>query len=425
METKKEELHDEMEKLHAEMEKMPDQMKQFTIGMRALYAQAAVGGSKDPIIVKFRELRDATRKDAIVYRDKILPISNDFMANLYEYCDYYQALEYEEWAESLDDIVEEVGEHKDLCVLLINLLDNLIVPLKKREDEAKKLGPEFKNLRKKYKENARELENSSNNNSKIGGSLAAIGLAVAGVTAAVFNAGVVPIVVSAVVVVSAVAALRRFRNIISSKHSKEQMASAVAFTEQANVLDLATLCLSETLIPALKNFLNGLNTAVEVFSTLEAELIMLLRRGETAGENPKRFHYNMMKIQTESIKKDCKAFLAVLPDIRTDLAAMPTDDMDNNYVDKWLESQMEEIKEEMFADFKALYAFVAGSLSVQERKDEAKELFPFKNLKKKYMENARELENESNNKAKREDEEKILFPFKNLKKRMENARERK
>ena len=72
--------------------------------------------------------------------------------------------------------------------------------------------------------------------------------------------------------------------------------------KKARVNDLATLCISETLIPSLKNFLAGLTTAAGVFSALETELTKLLRRGEMAGDDPKQLHYAMMKKQSENIQ---------------------------------------------------------------------------------------------------------------------------
>ena len=63
--------------------------------MRALYAQKAVGGDQKEV-KEFRQIRDSTRKDAIVYRDSILPLSKIFMINLSEYCDYYQVENQEE-----------------------------------------------------------------------------------------------------------------------------------------------------------------------------------------------------------------------------------------------------------------------------------------------------------------------------------------
>jgi len=349
-------METKMKELHAEMVKMPDQMKQFTIGMRAMYAGKAVSEQdNDPDLKQFREIRDDTRKDAIVYRDLILPKSKDFMVNLSEYCYYYQALEYEEWAESLDDIVQEVREHKDMCVLLLNLLKNLIVPLKKREDKAETLSPTFENLKKKYLEKSEEMKGKGHTNTAVS-TLAAWGLAVGGVALTVATAGV------GALVVGAVATLGSVGNAFYVKYSKEQIAKSVAFAEQAKVLDLAILCLSKTLIPALKNFVEGLNTAAGVFSLLETELVQLQRRGEKAVEDPKKLHYRMMKKHTETIQKDCKAFLVVLPNIETDLAALPTDNMDKNYVDEWLEKQMKEIKKSMFNDFKAICAKVTGSM---------------------------------------------------------------
>jgi len=338
-----------MKDLHAQMAEMPEQMKQFTVGMRALYAQKAVGGDQKEV-KEFRQIRDSTRKDAIVYRDSILPLSKIFMINLSEYCDYYQALDFDDWSDNLEEIIKEVRSHKDICVLLINLLEKLIVPIKKREDEARKLSPTFENLKKKYEEKAKQLEERGASSARIASYLSAFGLAVLGLG---LTSGVGAVIAAfAGIGTTGVA-------ILGKQASAENMAKACAFTEQARVNDLATLCISETLIPALKNFLAGLTTAAGVFSALETELTKLLRRGEMAGDDPKQLHYAMMKKQSENIQADCRAFLAVLPDVKTDLAAIPTENTDNNYVDQWLEGQLRNIKTEMFADFKSLYTRIS------------------------------------------------------------------
>ena len=45
------------------------------------------------------------------------------------------------------------------------------------------------------------------------------------------------------------------------------------------------------------------------------------------------------------MKSSCQGFYAILPAVRTDFEAIPTEGTDQNYVDKWLEKQKKIITE--------------------------------------------------------------------------------
>jgi hypothetical protein len=53
-------------------------------------------------------VRDATRRDAVVYSTKVLPLANMVVTNISQYFDNYLTLEHSEWLESLEDIIDEV-----------------------------------------------------------------------------------------------------------------------------------------------------------------------------------------------------------------------------------------------------------------------------------------------------------------------------
>lgn len=52
-----------------------------------------------------------------------------------------------------------------------------------------------------------------------------------------------------------------------------------------------------------------------------------------------------MNKEAKDMKSICQVFYAVLPDVRTDFLAIPTEGTDQNYVDKWLEQQKKTIQE--------------------------------------------------------------------------------
>ena len=83
-----------------QLRSMPVDIRIFSMSTRALYSNVAVGTNTAPA-EKFRELRDKTRNDAIVYLNGLFPLSVTFVASVSEYFEYYEALEYEEWCEIL------------------------------------------------------------------------------------------------------------------------------------------------------------------------------------------------------------------------------------------------------------------------------------------------------------------------------------
>ena len=131
--------------LKTHLHEMPTNMHLFSLSMRSLYADQAVGTSTKAA-QKFRQLRDGTRQHAMVYLKCILPITTKFVMVLKDYFATYDALSYEEWCELLPDILEETTSHKELAHTVVKMHEDVIVPLKKREDEAKIIMTEFKSL---------------------------------------------------------------------------------------------------------------------------------------------------------------------------------------------------------------------------------------------------------------------------------------
>ena len=246
------------------LQEMPKAMNGFSLAMRSLYAENAVG-SNENAAKKFRKLRDDTRNDAMVYLRGILPLSTKFVASISEYFEYYEALDYEEWSENLKDILEEVVGYRQLCEALVKMHEEVMVPLKQRQDQAKLVMKEFQELTKEFEKKQAELESKASTKQDW-----ALGLAF------------VP-----------------FVNVIASpillSSADEDLADAVAKGAEARVQEAASFTVSHTLIPALQCFIEGLSAAAGFFSVMEQELTKLEGKAGKSLENPKKLHYKIMK----------------------------------------------------------------------------------------------------------------------------------
>ncbi|XP_015768155.1 PREDICTED: uncharacterized protein LOC107346827 isoform X1 [Acropora digitifera] len=304
----------EVKTLDENLKDMAVDMRLFSLTLRSLYVLNAVGTNEQPA-KEFRRLRDDTRNDAMVYLKCILPVSTKFVSSISEYFEYYDALNYEEWCEMLPDILQETTGYKELCGTVLQMHEDILVPLKKRKDEALLLVTKFKDLKEEYERKIRELEQTAETKRSWA-----------------FGLLWIP-----------------FVNVIASPllgaSADSDMAKAVAKGQQAKIQEAASMAVSKALIPALENFINGIKKAAGFFSVMEQELMKFENKASNAVDDPKKLHYMVMKKEARDMKSTCQIFYAVLPDVRTDFLAIPTEGTDQNYVDQWLEKQEKTIRE--------------------------------------------------------------------------------
>ena len=309
-----ERTRNEVKNLGEQLKEMSVDMRIFSLTMRSLYAENAVGTDHE-LASRFRALRDDTRNDAMVYLKGILPVSTKFVASISEYFEYYEALDYDEWCEMLPDVLEETTGYKQLCETLLKMHEDILVPLKRRKDEANILVTEFKDLKKEYENQKKALEAAAA--SKRGWAIALCFVPFVNVIATPLLAG----------------------------SADSDLAKAVAKSKQAEIFGSASITVSECLIPALEHFIDGIRKAAGFFSVMEQELKKFEGKAEKAQTNPKRLYYKVMNKEAKDMKSICQMFYAVLPDVRTDFLAIPDQGTDQNYVDRWLEGQMKTIEE--------------------------------------------------------------------------------
>ena len=298
--------------LKENLREMPENMHIFSLSMRALYTDKAVGTSTNAAR-KFRKLRDDTRNDAMVYLKCILPVTTKFVMSIKEYFANYDALSYEEWCEMLPDILEETTKYKELAQTVKGMYEGMMVSLKKREDQAKLVMTSLKDLQLEYEKQKQQLEATAKTKMSW-----AVGLAF------------IPCV-----------------NMIATPWlaaaSNADYAKAIAKQAESHIHEAAALVVAETLIPALANFIEGLTKTAGFFQVMETELQSFEEKSGI--EYPKKLHYKRITNEAKELKSLCQAFYAVIPAVRTDFEAIPDEDTDQNYVDKWLDRHLAKIGE--------------------------------------------------------------------------------
>ncbi|XP_078356335.1 uncharacterized protein LOC144641167 [Oculina patagonica] len=307
-------IENDVVELREELESMSVNMRLFSLSMRSLYVENAVG-TNAAAAHKFRQLRDDTRNDAMVYLKGVLPLSTKFVSAISEYFEYYEALTFEEWSEMIRDIHEEVVNYKKLCVTLLKMHDEMLVTLKERGDQAKIIVTELKDLQEEFEKKKMELEATAE--SRYRWAFVLFWIPVIGQIAA-------PLLAT---------------------NAKSCLADSVAKGKQAQIQEAAAFTVNQSLIPAIEAFIDGIKKAAGFFSIMEEELCKFEGKAEKSIEEPKRFHYIVMNKEARDMKHSCQSFYAVLPDVRTDFLAIPTEGTDGNYVDRWLEKQKQIIQD--------------------------------------------------------------------------------
>ena len=305
-------LTQQLDDLSSRLTSLPLNMRLFSLCMRSLFTDKAVGGQSDTAN-KVRLLRDHTRNDAVAYLKFMLPVVTSRVADIGDYFEYYEALTMDEWWESIDDIIAETEAHKEACNALVKMHESILKTLKERQDEASVLVSELKDLAAEYEKKVEDLKGSANTKNAWAIALAFV---------PIVNAIASPLLLGS---------------------AQSNLAEAVANEKESEIQYAVARVVTDTLTPALGNFIDGLQHVAGFFEVIHQELKSFQKKGETVKEadKPKVMHYKTMRSKANVIKNGCRGFFAVLPSVRTDFEAIPAEGTDQNYVDKWLEKQKE------------------------------------------------------------------------------------
>lgn len=274
--------------LRQQINGMSSNIRSFATSIRSLYindimADTAAGK-------KLRKLRDDTRNDAMLCLNDVLPLSIIFVESIRDYFDYYEELEFEKWCQMIPQILAKTIGYRQFSERLVQMYQDTLVPVKRRQDQASVVETELRELKEDFERKERDLENTARAKRAL-----AIRLA--------FIPGV-NLIASPI--------------LASSAHSDLQ--EAAKNSVQAAIQEATATKVSETLIPALQDFVSGIAKAARFFSVMEQELRKFEGRAEKGNDTRKKLHYWMMKTEARDMKSICRIFNAALPEVRNDLS---------------------------------------------------------------------------------------------------------
>ena len=293
--------------------------------MRILHNQSAVSGEHDGAS-RFLQLRGQTRKNALIYTNTLLPKTDDVVKRIKEYAFEIRVSDFEEWHEGLEDITEEVIKAEKACNFLMHLHDNLIVELKKNEDDAMVAITDLDKLKAMYEADKENLLSAATEHRKNKEWLEKLGLILAIPT---FGIGTW---------VAHAKANQEQREI------NKNLAKATASRKNGEITQEAVNLTEESLIPAIKNFLKGLKACSDFLTATREHLSKLSERGRQGQEDAKMRYFRLMKKHANELESNCMMFITSSSEIRTNLKAIPLEPSDKNYVDEWLACQLAEFK---------------------------------------------------------------------------------
>ena len=316
---------------------LPPSMVIFSQSLRSLYAENQVTGNEETTVA-FLEVRNNARQNGVVYATKVLPMTEKVIRAIGFFADYFTDLDFEDWSESLEDIINDVDKAQGVCDILRQMHNSIIIDLKKNEDMANVSITQMDKMAQQYREQEADLIKKAGDLNKEADNKRWWGAATAGLTLGI----------STVILNSYAKGEEAI--------AKKNIALAVARRENADIVDKAVCLTSGNLIPAVKAFINGLEVCSEFLSDTRERLEKMRMAGEKGSKKP---YYTMMKKRAGELNGTCLQFLALTDMMRNNLAAIPAEPEDRNYVDKWFDQQQELFEKE----HKSIWGRIKGEVA--------------------------------------------------------------
>jgi len=328
--------------LEKTLKDLPECMLRFSLSMRALYGEQKISSDTDDT-KDFIAVRNNTRRNAVLYTNAILPKSEEVISSIGFFLDYFELLEFEDWQDCLEDQITEIDTSVDKCKLMTQMHNGLIGNLKKDEDKAYVGIERLKLAVKQYEAEVDVFEKKAKYSKYWSIAFGGIGTVtlVAAVAAAIPTGGASLVV--ALPIIGAVDTV--FTGAVMTKNLKKQgqySASAIAKKENAKIAEEAINLTTTNLIPALRAFLNGLQVIEGFFISTKLDLEKMKTHG---GKGSKRPYFKIMKAVAGRINDSCKIFQMMVQVMKSNMAAIETEDDDKNYVDVWIKEIMEKYNE--------------------------------------------------------------------------------
>ena len=289
--------------------------------MRFLHTQALINEDLEGGTSKLIELRDRTRKNSLIYIESLLPKSDEVIRTIKAYAFEVNISEFEDWQEILEDLIQKLIESEKACTLLLQLHEALIIEFKKSEDEALVGIGEIAKTRKTFEMEKKRLLQAATINLK---------------DQEYYDKLAILLMIPTLGIGTKIA---RHKSAQAAKEAQVNIDLALVAEEEGDRTLKAFSLSKRYLIPAVRNFICGLQACGNFLTTTRLQLSGMSQVGQ---EEASKRYFRVMKAHAEQLDRNCLTFLTSLSKIRTDIKSIPTVAGDQQYVDGWIAQQMDQ-----------------------------------------------------------------------------------
>ena len=282
----------------------------------------------------FLEVRDNVRMNAAIYKDKVLPLTEEIVRHIGFFADSFLDFDFDDWAEGLEDILGDIDKAIGFCMILRQMHLTISEQLKRNEDKAEvgiqmmdKMASDYQKMSEELERSARTCKGSAEVK-KFWGNLT--GPLTFGISNLVLHSYAQQ----------------------DEQEASKKMANAVAKRENAEIARRAAQITSTFLIPAVKEFIEGMETCSAFLVYTKENLEKMKNYGD---KGAKKIYFNAMKKKAKQLSNNSMRFLMMTDMMRSDINAIPEEPSDKNYVDEWFEEQKQKFRRE----HKSIWASIA------------------------------------------------------------------
>ena len=310
-------------------------MASFSVGLRSLFGVNQVTGLDDQTKI-FQEVREDVWRNAVIYKDKVLPVTTHVVRSIGLYMSSFIDVEFDDWAENLDDFLDDINKGIGFCEYLKQLHNSIIINLKRNEDKAAVGQQKMALMASDYKKMAEDLEKEAKSWKDAAEAKQFWGWLTGAITAGIST-----------VILNAFAKS-------DAEEAAEKASEAAAKSKNAEIAIRAVSITNNVVIPAIKDFLDGIHACSGFLIRTRESLEEMKNYGE---HGPKKVYYQAMRNRAAELKETCLMFQMMTNEMSTGIDAIP-EPSDKNYVDVWFEKQQAEFRE----NHKSTWALIAHSI---------------------------------------------------------------
>ena len=113
----------------------------------------------------FLEVREEVRRNAIVYKDKVLPLTEEVIRHIGSFADSFLDFDFNVWVEGLEETVKDMDKAIGFCKILsqmhLTIIEDLCLVAEVGIKMMEKMALEYKEMSKELEKRAQECKESA------------------------------------------------------------------------------------------------------------------------------------------------------------------------------------------------------------------------------------------------------------------------